>query len=235
MKRASLPLHHSGPQVRRLLHCMSQQLARSVSAASCRLRLVSKVSIDEWRDAARHGQRYGRMNLSAALGSPGGRWVECAACPPRPSLQASCARSIANPALLWRAQPCARQRLKAKVISVELDQVEGPHEDALIIPSVADAIERREPVLTTCHGLAVNDAGLQAQPNRRLDDKRKAPGQVIARPAVQFHPLAGLASDNPEAIVLRFRLRPIASFTEPLRKSVAAVPVAIGVSPSTWS
>jgi hypothetical protein len=92
------------------------------------------------------------------------------------------------------------QRLKAKVISVELDQVE----DALVIPSVADAIERREPVLTTCHGLAVNDAGLQAQPNRRLDDKRKAPGQVIARPAVQFHPLAGLASDNPEAIVLDF-------------------------------
>jgi hypothetical protein len=112
------------------------------------------------------------------------------------------------------------QRLKAK---------------ALVIPSVADAIERREPVLTTCHGLAVDDAGLQAQPNRRLDDKRKAPGQVIARPAVQFHPLAGLASDSPEAIVLRFRLRPIASFTEPLRKSVAAVPVAIGVSPSTWS
>jgi hypothetical protein len=34
------------------------------------------------------------------------------------------------------------QRLKAKVITIELDQVEGPHEDALVIPSVSDAIER---------------------------------------------------------------------------------------------
>ena len=34
------------------------------------------------------------------------------------------------------------QRLKAKVITIDLDQVEGPHEDALVIPSVSDAIER---------------------------------------------------------------------------------------------
>jgi len=34
------------------------------------------------------------------------------------------------------------QRLKPKVITIELDQVEGPHEDALVILSVADAIER---------------------------------------------------------------------------------------------
>jgi hypothetical protein len=30
----------------------------------------------------------------------------------------------------------------AKVITIDLDQVEGPHEDALVIPSVPDAIER---------------------------------------------------------------------------------------------
>jgi hypothetical protein len=51
--------------------------------------------------------------------------------------------------LLVRAPHCdapseiARaQRLKAKVITIDLDQVEGPHEDALVIPSVSDAIER---------------------------------------------------------------------------------------------
>jgi len=57
-----------------------------------------------------------------------------------------CPRSIASPALLSRApgeRSLARaQRLKPKVITIELDQVEGPHEDALVIPSVADAIER---------------------------------------------------------------------------------------------
>src|SRR3984893_15920945 len=117
-----------------------------------------------------------------------------------------------------------RENDLSAALGIELDQVEGPHEDALVMPSVADAIARREPVLTTCHGLAVNDADLQAQPNRRLDDKRKAPGQVIARPAVQFHPLAGLASDNPEPScfgfglgLLRLLLSPCVKVSRPSR------------------
>jgi hypothetical protein len=40
-----------------------------------------------------------------------------------------------------RRLACA-QRLKAKVSTVELDQVEGPHEHVRVIPSVSDAIER---------------------------------------------------------------------------------------------
>jgi hypothetical protein len=35
-----------------------------------------------------------------------------------------------------------------------------------------------------------------------LDDEGKAVSQVVARPAVELHPLAGLASDDPEPIVL---------------------------------
>jgi hypothetical protein len=37
-----------------------------------------------------------------------------------------------------------------------------------------------------------------------LDDQREALGQIIARPAVEPHPVAILACDNPEAIVLDF-------------------------------
>ena len=37
---------------------------------------------------------------------------------------------------------------------------------------------------------------------QRLDDEREAVGQVIARPAVEPHPLAVLAGDDPEAVVL---------------------------------
>jgi hypothetical protein len=49
----------------------------------------------------------------------------------------SCSREYPGECSLARAQ-----RLKAKVITIDLDQVEGPHEDALVIPSVSDAIER---------------------------------------------------------------------------------------------
>jgi hypothetical protein len=36
------------------------------------------------------------------------------------------------------------------------------------------------------------------------DDLREAPCQIIARPAVELHPLAFLAGDHPEAVVLDF-------------------------------
>jgi hypothetical protein len=46
------------------------------------------------------------------------------------------------------------------------------------------------PILSARHSFPVDNAGARAQPGERLDDKRKAPGQVIARPAVQFGGLA---------------------------------------------
>jgi hypothetical protein len=38
--------------------------------------------------------------------------------------------------------------------------------------------------------------------DHRLDDRRKAVRQVIARPAVEAHPIAGLGSNESEAIML---------------------------------
>jgi hypothetical protein len=40
------------------------------------------------------------------------------------------------------------------------------------------------------------------QPRHRLYDQREAFGQVVARPAIEPHPLAILAGDDSEAIVL---------------------------------
>jgi hypothetical protein len=57
------------------------------------------------------------------------------------------------------------QRLKAKVITIDLDQVEGPHEDALVMPSVSDAIERREPVVVL--GTPITRCRLIARSKRR--------------------------------------------------------------------
>ena len=53
-------------------------------------------------------------------------------------------------------------------------------------------------------GLPIDDAGLHAQLGHRLDNERKAVGQVIPRAAVQLHPLADFASDNSKAVVLDF-------------------------------
>jgi hypothetical protein len=44
----------------------------------------------------------------------------------------------------------------------------------------------------------------RAQLGQRFDNERKAVGQVIARPAVEPHPLSILAGNDPEAIVLDF-------------------------------
>jgi hypothetical protein len=63
---------------------------------------------------------------------------------------------------------------------------------------VSDAIEARNPILAACDRLPVDDAGLRAQPRECLDNEREAIGQVIARPAVEPHPVAVLAGDAPE-------------------------------------
>ena len=49
---------------------------------------------------------------------------------------------------------------------------------------------------------AVDDAGTRAQAGQRLDDQREAASEIIARTAIEPHPLAVLASNDAEAIVL---------------------------------
>jgi len=66
------------------------------------------------------------------------------------------------------------------------------------------SIKGCDPVVTAGHRLPIDDAGLRAQARERLDDQGETVGQVIARPAVELHPLAVLAGDHPEAVVLDF-------------------------------
>jgi hypothetical protein len=56
--------------------------------------------------------------------------------------------------------------------------------------------------VSQCHGLPVDDAGLQAQLGYSLNNERETPRQIIARPAVEPHPHANFAGDNPESVVL---------------------------------
>jgi len=42
----------------------------------------------------------------------------------------------------------------------------------------------------------------ERQPRQRLDDQRKAPGQVIARAAVELDPVASLAGDDSDGVVV---------------------------------
>ena len=49
---------------------------------------------------------------------------------------------------------------------------------------------------------AVDDAGAGAQACQRLDDQRKATRELVARAAIEPHPLTILASNDAEAVML---------------------------------
>jgi hypothetical protein len=84
----------------------------------------------------------------------------------------------------------------------QLDQVEGVEEDAIIMPAIAQQIERRQAVVVASHSLAVDDAGARAQTRQRFDDQREAVGEIVARPAEEAHLVASLAGNDPETVVL---------------------------------
>src|SRR6516162_8650612 len=94
------------------------------------------------------------------------------------------------------------KRVTPQVVTVQLDQVEGVEEDARVMLAIADAVKTCDPVLAARNRLAVDDAGTRAQLSQRLHDQREAPGQVVARPAIEPHARAALTRDQPEAIVL---------------------------------
>ena len=86
----------------------------------------------------------------------------------------------------------------------ELDQIEGPQEHSLVMPPIPDEVEQCDAVRTARDCLTIDDAGPRLEPRHGLDDPNKPPGQIVARPAVEPHPLAILAGDTAEAVVLDF-------------------------------
>ena len=72
----------------------------------------------------------------------------------------------------------------------------------LSLAVVTDEIERGNAVLVASDRLAINDAGARTQVCQPLDDQREAMGEIVARTAIEPHPLAVLAGDDAEAVVL---------------------------------
>ena len=95
-----------------------------------------------------------------------------------------------------------RERVSPHVLTVKLDQVKAIKEHACVVAPIADAVKGCDAVLAASNRLPINDAGPRAQLGQCLDNERKPIGQVIARTAVELYPIAGFASNNPEAIVL---------------------------------
>jgi hypothetical protein len=57
---------------------------------------------------------------------------------------------------------------------------------------------------------AVDNAGARTQPGKGINDQREATGEVVAGAAIEPHPLAVLAGNDAEAVVLDF-VQPLAA------------------------
>src|SRR3984893_423552 len=56
----------------------------------------------------------------------------------------------------------AFELLAAQVITVQLNEIEGPHEHAIIVPAVANALKQCDAVLPAPDRLPVDDAGARS-------------------------------------------------------------------------
>src|SRR5262245_15493345 len=72
------------------------------------------------------------------------------------------------------------KRIAPQVVAVQLDEVEGVEEYALVRALVSDEIERGNTVVIAGDGFTVDDAGARAQACQRLDDQREAAGEIVA-------------------------------------------------------
>src|ERR1700730_16223858 len=96
------------------------------------------------------------------------------------------------------------QRLAPHVGPVELDQVECPHENAVVSIPSPDQLKTGDSVIATGNGFTIDDAGPGAQPRQSFDDQGEALGQIVTRPAVKPHTTSILPCDDPEAVMLDF-------------------------------
>src|SRR5262249_21118948 len=95
-----------------------------------------------------------------------------------------------------------RKRIAPQVVAVQLNQVEGVEEYALVSAVVTDEIERGNAVIIAGNSFSVDDAGARAQAGQRINDQREATGEIITGTAVEPHSLAHLPGDNPKTVVL---------------------------------
>jgi len=64
------------------------------------------------------------------------------------------------------------KRIAPQVVAVQLNQVEGVEEDALVSRLMADEIKRGNAVVIAGNSFAVDNAGARAQACQRLNDQR---------------------------------------------------------------
>src|SRR5262249_39912636 len=92
------------------------------------------------------------------------------------------------------------QGITPHVVAIQLDQVEGVEEGITVMAS--DTVERGNAVVVASDSFTVDHAGARAQPGERINDQREATSEVVGRTAVEPHPLAVLAGNDAEAVVL---------------------------------
>src|SRR5262245_22813183 len=76
------------------------------------------------------------------------------------------------------------KRITPQVVAVQLDQVEGVQKRSVIVVAIANEIEGGDAVIITGDRFPIDNAGARAQASQRLDDQRKAVGEVVARTTI---------------------------------------------------
>src|SRR4029450_10630288 len=79
------------------------------------------------------------------------------------------------------------KRIAPEVVAVQLDQVEGVQERAVIMAAVANEMERGSAVVIAGDSFAIDNAGARARASQCLDNEREATGKVIAGTAIEPH------------------------------------------------
>ena len=77
------------------------------------------------------------------------------------------------------------KRIAPQIVAVQLDQVEGVEEYALVSALMPDEIERGNAVVIADDSFTVDDAGARAQACQRLNNQREATGEIVAGAAIQ--------------------------------------------------
>jgi len=97
---------------------------------------------------------------------------------------------------LWRPQCAKLKRIASEAIAVQFNEVKGVEEYALVSAVVTDEIERGNAVVIAGDSFAIDDAGARAQPGERINDRREATSEFIARMALELHLRASLAGND---------------------------------------